>query len=164
MVNMSLTGRGLMPGTGAVWTTIQSLWPAYRLRQPPAPGYDPISIELCKTNKDINEFVNENKKSGVSTAELEKAEKKGFFTGLYATNPINGKSIPVWISNYVLMGYGEGAIMAVPAHDDRDFEFAQKYSLDVIQVIESEKELYTGKGTLINSEDFNGLSSDDAID
>ena len=124
----------------------------------------PISIELCKTNKDINEFVNENKKSGVSTAELEKAEKKGFFTGLYATNPINGKSIPVWISNYVLMGYGEGAIMAVPAHDDRDFEFAQKYSLDVIQVIESEKELYTGKGTLINSEDFNGLSSDDAID
>ncbi|AKO64126.1 leucine--tRNA ligase [Methylophilales bacterium MBRSG12] len=123
----------------------------------------PISIELSKTNKEICDFINENKKSGVSTAELEKAEKKGIFTGLFASNPINGKSIPVWISNYVLMGYGEGAIMAVPAHDDRDFEFAKKYSLDVIQVIESDQELYTGKGTLINSEDFNGLSSDDAI-
>ena len=123
----------------------------------------PISNELSKTNKKISDFINENKKSGVSTAELEKAEKKGFFTGLYAINPINGKSIPVWISNYVLMGYGEGAIMAVPAHDDRDYEFAKKYSLDVIQVIEADQELYTGKGTLINSEEFNGLSSDDAI-
>ena len=101
----------------------------------------PISNELSKTNKEISDFINENKKSGVSTAELEKAEKKGFFTGLYATNPINGKSIPIWISNYVLMGYGEGAIMAVPAHDDRDYEFAKKYSLDVIQVIETDQEL-----------------------
>ena len=123
----------------------------------------PISIELSQTNYEISDFIKENNKSGVSTAELEKAEKKGFFTGLFATNPINGKSIPVWISNYVLMGYGEGAIMAVPAHDDRDFEFAKKYSLDVIQVIKSDQELYTGKGTLINSENFSGLSSDDAI-
>lgn len=93
-------------------------------------------------------------------------EKTGVFTGAYAVNPINGKKIPIWISDYVLVSYGTGAIMAVPAHDTRDYAFAKKFGLDIIEVIEGgdiSKEAYTGDGKLINSDVLNGLNSKEAM-
>ncbi len=101
----------------------------------------------------------------------EEPEKKGIFTGRYCINPFNGKKIPLYIANFVLMDYGTGAVMAVPAHDERDFEFARKYGLDITPVImpegetlvgESMDQAYTGPGTLANSSDFTGLPSEEA--
>lgn len=91
-------------------------------------------------------------------------EKTGIFTGGFAINPLNNKEIPIWIADYVMMDYGTGAIMAVPGHDERDFEFAQKFQLPVIRVLESETELpFTGDGKLCNSDILNGLSKPEAI-
>ena len=99
-------------------------------------------------------------KSDLERADLNK-EKTGVFTGAYAINPVNGKKIPVWTSDYVLMGYGTGAIMAVPAHDERDYAFAKKFGLEIIEVIKSDKgvkeEAFTGDGELINSGFLDGL-------
>lgn len=90
-------------------------------------------------------------------------EKTGVFTGSYAVNPINGKRVPIWVADYVLATYGTGAVMAVPAHDDRDFAFATKYQLPIERVIESDTNLpYTEYGKLVNSEEFNGLTTEDA--
>lgn len=87
-------------------------------------------------------------------------EKDGVFSGSYAINPVNNKKIPIWIADYVLMGYGTGAIMAVPGHDERDFEFAQKHGIKIIRVIESQEELpYAGDGKYVNSEFLNDLAS-----
>ena len=91
-------------------------------------------------------------------------EKTGVFTGGFAINPINQKEIPIWIADYVMMDYGTGAIMAVPGHDERDFEFAQKFDLPILRVLESETDLpFTGEGKLVNSDFLNGLSKTDAI-
>ena len=123
-----------------------------------------ISYDLSKKQKEIKEFIDECKKIGVSEAEISTAEKRGIFSGLYVKHPITEESIPVWIANYVLINYGEGAVMAVPAHDDRDFEFSKKYQLPIKQVINSvdydESRAYVGNGTLVNSGEFNGLSSE----
>ncbi len=89
-------------------------------------------------------------------------EKTGEFTGAYAINPINNKKIPIYISDYVLNTYGTGAIMAVPAHDDRDYDFAKKYNIEIIKVIESNEEKYAGDGIHINSELINGLNNEEA--
>ena len=109
-------------------------------------------------------------KSDLERTELNK-EKTGAFTGSYAINPVNGKKIPIWISDYVLMTYGTGAIMAVPAHDQRDFDFATKFGLDIIPVlkpadgeIEKLTEAFTGDGIHINSDFLNGLNKPDSID
>ena len=94
-------------------------------------------------------------------------EKTGVFTGAYAINPVNGKEIPIWIADYVLSSYGTGAIMAVPAHDERDFEFAQTFGLEILPVIEGgdvEKAAYTEDGTHINSEFLDGMNKQEAID
>ena len=104
-------------------------------------------------------------KSDLERTELNK-EKTGVFTGSYAINPVNGKKIPIWISDYVLSTYGTGAIMAVPAHDQRDYEFATKFSLEIIPVLDGgdvSKEAFTGDGVHINSDFLNGLNKDDAI-
>jgi leucyl-tRNA synthetase len=91
-------------------------------------------------------------------------EKTGVFTGGFAVNPLNQKQIPIWIADYVMMDYGTGAIMAVPGHDERDFEFAQKFGLDILRVLESETELpFTGDGKLCNSDFLNGLDKKSAI-
>jgi leucyl-tRNA synthetase len=91
-------------------------------------------------------------------------EKTGVFTGGFAVNPLNQKEIPIWIADYVMMDYGTGAIMAVPGHDERDFEFAKKFDLPIIRVLESEQELpFTGDGKLCNSEILNGLMKSEAI-
>ena len=105
------------------------------------------------------------KKSEIERTELNK-DKTGVFTGSYAINPVNGEKIPIWISDYVLVTYGTGAIMAVPAHDERDYEFAKKFNLDIIPVIEGgnvEEEAYTGDGLHINSGFLNGLNKEDSI-
>ena len=90
-------------------------------------------------------------------------EKSGLYTGSYAINPVNGEKIPIWVADYVLMGYGTGAIMAVPAHDDRDFEFARKYGLEIREVIASEQGIsdtaYAGDGEMIQSGEFSGMDS-----
>ena len=106
------------------------------------------------------------KKSEIERTELNK-EKTGVFTGSYAINPVNGEKIPIWISDYVLVTYGTGAIMAVPAHDERDYAFAKKFDLKIIPVIEGgdiEKEAYTGDGVHINSGFLNGLNKEESIE
>jgi len=105
-------------------------------------------------------------KSDMERTELNK-DKTGVFTGAYAINPVNGKEIPIWISDYVLATYGTGAIMAVPAHDDRDYAFAKKFGIDIIQVLEGgdiSKEAWTQDGSHINSGFLDGLNKQDAID
>ncbi len=105
-------------------------------------------------------------KSELERTELNK-DKTGVFTGAYAINPVNNKKIPIWISDYVLAGYGTGAIMAVPAHDDRDYEFAKKFGIDIIPVLEGgdiSQEAWTQDGLHINSEFLNGMNKEDAIE
>ncbi|WP_339213519.1 leucine--tRNA ligase [Solibacillus sp. FSL W8-0372] len=104
-------------------------------------------------------------KSDLERTDLAK-EKTGVFTGAYAVNPINGKEVPIWIADYVLSTYGTGAIMAVPAHDERDYEFAKEFNLEIVQVLEGgdiENEAFVGDGAHINSEFLNGLNKEDGI-
>jgi len=105
------------------------------------------------------------RKSDLERTDLAKV-KTGTFTGAYAVNPFTGENIPVWIADYVLASYGSGAIMAVPAHDERDYEFAKTFDLPIVEVVEGgdvEKEAYTGEGSHINSGELNGLGKDEAI-
>lgn len=114
-------------------------------------------LQKAKLTKEAKNYIAEAKRK--LTYENEK-EKTGVFSGLYAINPVNKEEIPVWIADYVLMAYGTGAIMAVPAHDQRDFEFAKKYNLPIKEVVEGgdvEKEAYLGSGKLINSEGWNNI-------
>ena len=118
-------------------------------------------------------IVNDDKKQEIevycektlSKSDLERQEnqknKTGVFTGAYAINPISNKKVPIWISDYVLYGYGTGAIMAVPAHDERDFEFATKFNLEILKVIKSTEDCYSGSGEIINSSKYNGFDSND---
>ena len=126
-------------------------------------------VEEITTKEQMNK-IKEYKDKAASKSDLERTElnkeKTGEFTGSYAINPVNGKKIPVWISDYVLMTYGTGAIMAVPAHDQRDYDFAKKYDIEIIQVLEGgniEKEAYVGDGKHINSGFLDGLNKEDAI-
>jgi len=131
----------------------------------------PLAKQAAENNADVADFVDECLHQKVAEADLATMEKKGVFTGLYAQHPITGDQVPVWVANFVLMNYGTGAVMAVPAHDQRDFEFAQKYDLPITQVIapangediDLSKEAFTVKGTLTNSGEFSGLSSEDAF-
>jgi len=122
----------------------------------------------------VEEFVARVKRQKEMERTSAESDKMGLFTGGYAINPVNGEEIPIMIANYVLMSYGTGAIMAVPAHDERDFPFARKYDLPIKVVIQPEAreeiltaadmdEAYTGNGYLINSEEYNGLSVTDAF-
>ena len=114
----------------------------------------------------VQEYIKQcSSKSDLERTELNK-EKTGVFTGSYAVNPVNNKLIPIWIADYIISSYGTGAIMAVPAHDQRDYEFATKFGLDIIPVIEGgdiSKEAYVGDGLHINSDFLNGLNKDDSI-
>ena len=122
------------------------------------------------TTEEQKEAVENYKKMCASKSDLERTElnkeKTGVFTGAYAINPVNNKEIPIWISDYVLATYGTGAIMAVPAHDDRDYEFAKKFNIPIIQVLDGdsiEEHAYTRDGVHINSEFLDGLNKEDAI-
>ena len=124
---------------------------------------------LEKLSNDLtHEELDKYKKESLKKSEIERQENKektGIFTGSHAINPVNGKKIPVWVSDYVLGGYGEGAVMAVPAHDERDYEFAKKFNLDIVKVIEKPADViddnpcYHGEGVMVNSGEFNGQDS-----
>ncbi|MEM4330695.1 MAG: leucine--tRNA ligase [Candidatus Pacearchaeota archaeon] len=125
----------------------------------------PRLMELVtkKQKKEVEKFLE--KIGSVSEKELEELEKIGVFTGSYAINPANGEKVPVYVGNFVVADYGCGMVMAVPAHDQRDFEFAKKYNIPIKQVIEgkiTETRAWTGEGKLINSAQFNGINSEEA--
>lgn len=132
----------------------------------------PLALQAAKNNPSLTEFLEECKQGTTTEAELATQAKKGMDTGYTALHPITGESIPIWVANYVLMGYGEGAVMAVPAHDERDFEFATQYKLPIKIVIrpQNENELpplnqaFIDYGITINSGEFSGLKSQAAID
>ncbi|HPE59982.1 MAG TPA: leucine--tRNA ligase [Thiolinea sp.] len=133
----------------------------------------PLAQEAAAHNPALAAFIEACRQNRTSEAEMATMEKQGMATGLYAIHPLTGQEIPVWVANFVLMAYGSGAIMAVPGHDQRDWEFASKYQLPIIQVIAPASEdetvdvgvaAHTEKGVLVNSGAFNGLSSDEAFD
>lgn len=132
----------------------------------------PLAMEAAKTNPELAAFIEECKNTKVAEAELATMEKKGCATGLEAIHPITGEKVPVWVANFVLINYGSGAVMAVPGHDQRDYEFATKYGLSIKQVIKPASEdescdlseaAYTEKGILVNSGDYDGLTSEAAF-
>ena len=132
----------------------------------------PLSLQAADTNPALKAFIDECKQGGVSEAEMETMEKKGFPLGINAIHPVTGETVPVFAANFVLMSYGSGAVMAVPAHDQRDYEFAGKYNIPIKAVIypidgsdcDVSEAAYTEKGILKNSGEFDGLSSDAAFD
>ena len=123
-----------------------------------------LAEDLSKNNKDIAKFLEKCREIKAAEADIAKAEKLGIDTKLKVIHPLTGEKIPVWIGNFVLLDYGTGVVMGVPAHDSRDFEFAKKYNLPIKEVIKNSSGGLpnSNKGTLINSEKFNGILSDDA--
>ena len=121
----------------------------------------PLAIKISEDNKKISNFLDKCKEAKTAEADMAKAEKLGIDTGLRVVHPLTGDKLPVWIGNFVLLDYGTGVVMGVPAHDSRDFEFAKKYNLDIKEVIENKEEKLprTENGILINSDKFNGLPS-----
>ena len=128
-----------------------------------------LAINASESDSNIKQFIEDQKKTKVAEADLAKQEKLGIDTGLYAIHPFTGEELPVWIGNFVLSEYGSGALMAVPAHDQRDYEFAKKYNLSIKQVIEDSKgddineAAILEKNTLINSKEFDGLDFSEAF-
>ena len=123
----------------------------------------PMAQNLASENDEINQFIKKCNEMKMAEADMAKAEKLGFKTSVKAKHPLSGIDLEVWIANYVLMDYGTGVVMGVPAHDERDFEFAQKYEIPIKQVIEADDLPSSAKGKLINSDDFDGEESDVAI-
>ena len=131
----------------------------------------PLASLAAQNNPELAVFIQEAKNAKVAEADLATMEKKGMATGLFAIHPLTGEKLPIWVANFVLMHYGTGAVMAVPAHDQRDFEFAQKYSLPIKQVIapladeeiDLTKQAFVEHGKLVNSAEFDGLDFDGAF-
>lgn len=131
----------------------------------------PLAELAAEKNPELAEFIREAKNAKVAEADLATMEKKGMATSLFAIHPLTGEKLPIWVANFVLMHYGTGAVMAVPAHDQRDFEFAQKYSLPIKQVIapladeeiDLTKQAFVEHGKLVNSAEFDGLDFDGAF-
>lgn len=131
----------------------------------------PLASLAAQNNPELGAFIQEAKNAKVAEADLATMEKKGMATGLFAIHPLTGEKLPIWVANFVLMHYGTGAVMAVPAHDQRDFEFAQKYSLPIKQVIapladeeiDLTKQAFVEHGKLVNSAEFDGLDFDGAF-
>ncbi|MBX3626921.1 MAG: leucine--tRNA ligase [Rhizobacter sp.] len=134
----------------------------------------PLAAHAAKANPAVAAFIEECKTGGTTEAELATQEKKGVPTGLTVSHPITGEAVPVWVGNYVLMSYGDGAVMGVPAHDERDFAFAKKYGIDILEVVHVDGEHYSydhwqewyadkQRGVTINSDNFSGLKYQDAV-
>jgi len=133
-----------------------------------------IAEQAAKNNPELAAFIAECNQSTTAEADLATMEKKGMATGIKAIHPVTGNLVDVWVANFVLMDYGSGAVMAVPGHDQRDWEFAHKYSIEINQVIQPlegsdlecdlEKAAFCEKGTLVNSGEFDGLTSDEALE
>ena len=133
----------------------------------------PLALRAAKDHPALAAFIDECRHGGVTEAELATQEKKGMSTGLTITHPLTGESLPLWVANYVLMGYGEGAVMAVPAHDERDFAFAHQYGLPIKPVIRTRagdatpapwRDAYADYGVCINSGQYDGLDFEQAVD
>jgi leucyl-tRNA synthetase len=133
----------------------------------------PLATQAAQNNPELQAFIAECKGGSVAEADVATQEKKGLPTGLFVEHPLTGEKLPVWVANYVLMHYGDGAVMAVPAHDERDFEFAHKYDLPVKSVVRTSsgdtnpapwQDAYGEHGTLINSGEFDGLDFAGAFD
>ncbi len=131
----------------------------------------PLCLKAAQNNPELQAFIDAAKVMSTAEADMETMEKKGLDIGIKAIHPITGEKLPVYTANFVLMGYGEGAVMSVPAHDQRDYEFAQKYGLPITQVIapvddrhiDLAVQAFTEKGKLVNSGDFDGLTSEQAM-
>ena len=134
----------------------------------------PLAAHAAKTNPTLKAFIEECKSGGTTEAELATQEKKGVPTGLFVAHPLTGLPVEVWVGNYVLIGYGDGAVMGVPAHDERDFAFALKYGIEIKQVVLVDGEHFDyhqwhdwsadkQRGVTINSDNFSGLSYKDAV-
>ena len=134
----------------------------------------PLATHAAKSNPALAAFIEECKTGGTTEAELATQEKKGVPTGLYVTHPLTGEKVQVWVGNYVLMGYGDGAVMGVPAHDERDFAFALKYGIEIKQVVLVDGETFDyhqwndwygdkQRGVTINSDSFSGLNYKEAV-
>ena len=138
----------------------------------------PLATHAAKSNPALAAFIEKCKTGGTTEAELATQEKKGMPTGLYVTHPLTGEKVQVWVGNYVLMGYGDGAVMGVPAHDERDFAFALKYGIEIKQVVLVDGETFNyhqwqdwyglkdesgQRGVTINSDSFSGLNYKDAV-
>ena len=135
----------------------------------------PLAVHAARGNSQLAAFIEECKAGGTTEAELATQEKKGLDTGLHVTHPLTGDRVPLWVGNYVLMSYGDGAVMGVPAHDERDFEFARKYGLPIKQVVHVDGEHYDyehwqdwyadkQRGVTINSGSFSGMSFEQAVE
>jgi leucyl-tRNA synthetase len=135
----------------------------------------PLATRLARDNAELQAFIEECKRGGVAEADMATMEKKGMATGFFVTHPLTQQKVEVWVGNYVLMSYGEGAVMGVPAHDERDFAFAKKYALPIQQVVAVEGKEYStdawqewygekGAGTLVNSGKYDGLAFEAAIE
>ncbi len=135
----------------------------------------PLATRLARGNAGLQTFIEECKRGGVAEADVATMEKKGMPTGFFVTHPLTGGQVEVWVGNYVLMSYGEGAVMGVPSHDERDFAFAKKYGLPITQVIDVEGKTYSTDaweewygdktaGRLINSGKYDGMTTEAAID
>ncbi|OAI10488.1 leucine--tRNA ligase [Methylomonas koyamae] len=132
----------------------------------------PVALKAAETNPEIAAFIESCKQMETSEAAMETMEKRGIASGYSAIHPLTGESVPVWIANFVLMSYGTGAVMSVPAHDQRDYEFAQKYGIAIKEVIASADgsddsvadKAFTDKGVLLNSGEFDGLDFKQAFD
>jgi leucyl-tRNA synthetase len=134
----------------------------------------PLAVHAAASQPKVQAFIDECKSGGTTEAEMATQEKKGVATGLFVTHPITGDKVEVWVGNYVLMSYGDGAVMGVPAHDERDFAFAKKYGIEIKQVIAVEGETFSlqawaewygdkQKGVTVNSGELNGLAYKDAV-
>ncbi len=134
-----------------------------------------LATQAAVSNPELHDFIEDCKRGGVAEADMATMEKKGMPTGLFVVHPLNGEKLPVWVANYVLMGYGEGAVMAVPAHDERDFAFATRYGLEIRRVIGSQagaynavsapwNEAYAEPGVCVNSGKYDGLDFQSAFD
>jgi len=135
----------------------------------------PLALYAARNNPELAAFIEECKRGGTAEADLATMEKKGLDTGLKVTHPLTGEQVPVWVGNYVLMGYGEGAVMAVPAHDERDFHFAKRYGLPIRQVIQVAGETFSidawqewyadkERGACVHSGKYDGLNYGAAVD
>jgi leucyl-tRNA synthetase len=133
----------------------------------------PLATQAAQNNPELQAFIAECKGGSVAEADVATQEKKGLPTSLFVEHPLTGEKLPVWVANYVLMHYGDGAVMAVPAHDERDFEFAVKYNLPIKSVVRTSsgdtnpapwQDAYNEHGTLINSGEFDGLDFEGAFD
>lgn len=135
----------------------------------------PIATHAALSNPAVAAFIEECKTGGTTEAELATQEKKGVPTGLFVEHPLTHEKVPVWVGNYVLMGYGDGAVMGVPGHDERDFAFAKKYGIDILQVIHVDGEHFSydhwqdwyadkARGVTINSDNYSGLDHRTAVD